>query len=39
MTTYAEKLKSPEWEQFRLEIIESNHWNCENCQNKKMEKY
>lgn len=39
MTTYAEKLKSPEWEKFRLEIIESNHWNCENCQNGKIEKY
>jgi hypothetical protein len=39
MTTYAEKLKFPEWEKFRLEIIESNHWNCENCQNKKIKKY
>lgn len=38
MTTYAEKLKTPEWEKFRLEIIESNHWNCENCKNKKIKK-
>lgn len=38
MITYAEKLKSPEWEKFRLEVIESNHWNCENCQNKKIKK-
>lgn len=38
MTTYAEKLKSPEWEKFRLEIIGSDHWNCQNCQNKKIKK-
>ncbi len=39
MTTYVEKLKSPEWEKCRLEIIESNHWCCENCQNKKIEQH
>jgi hypothetical protein len=38
MTTYAEKLKSPEWENFRLEIIKAKYWNCENCQNKKIKK-
>ena len=38
MATYAEKLKSPEWEMFRLEIMKSNHWKCENCQNKKIKK-
>jgi hypothetical protein len=39
MTTYSEKLQTPEWEKFRLEIINSKHWKCENCQNKNIEKH
>lgn len=39
MINYSEKLQSPEWEKFRLEIINSKKWKCENCQNKNLEKY
>jgi hypothetical protein len=39
MITYSEKLQAPEWKKFRLEIIEAKHWNCEKCQNEKIETY
>jgi len=38
MTTYSEKLQAPEWEKFRLEIINSNNWKYKNCKNKKIKK-
>jgi len=31
MTTYKEKLKNPRWQKKRLEILERDNWECQNC--------
>jgi hypothetical protein len=32
--TYAEKLRSPEWQKKRLEILQRDKWKCQCCGNK-----
>ncbi len=31
MTTYSEKLKDPRWQKKRLEVLESDGWTCQSC--------
>lgn len=33
--TYAEKLKDPRWQKKRLQILERDHWMCQNCYDTK----
>ena len=34
MKSYADKLKHPNWQKLRLEILERDGWKCRRCQNK-----
>ena len=35
MATYQEKLKDPRWQKKRLEILERDNWECQNCSETK----
>jgi len=35
MSNYLELFKDPRWQKKRLEVLELNNWECENCGNKK----